>query len=104
MLTPQLTEQIKSLIESSEIMLFMKGDELLPKCGFSAQVVDILKELSLEFHTFDILEDEQVRAGLKEYANWPTFPQLYFKGELIGGSDIVTEMYENGELKELLCP
>lgn len=104
MLTPQLTEQIKSLIESSEIMLFMKGDKLLPKCGFSAQVVDILKELSLEFNTFDILEDEPVRAGLKEYANWPTFPQLYFKGELIGGCDIVTEMYENGELKELLCP
>ncbi len=103
MLTPELKKRISDLIASKEIMLFMKGDKYLPQCGFSAQAVDILNSLELTYTTFDILEDEDVRQGLKEYSDWPTYPQLYYKGELIGGSDILVELYQNGELKDTLC-
>ncbi len=102
-MTEELKEKLKELIDEDEIVLFMKGDKYLPKCGFSAQVVDILNSLELQFTTFDILEDDEVRQGLKEYSKWPTFPQLYHNGELIGGCDIIKEMKENGELQELLC-
>ncbi len=97
-------EQLEKLINSAEIMLFMKGDKYMPKCGFSARVVEILSDLGVEYTTFDILEDEKVRQDLKEFSNWPTYPQLYYRGELIGGCDIVSEMYESDELRELLCP
>ena len=92
----------KQLLKQAPIMLFMKGDKYMPRCGFSARVVDILNDLEAEYITFDILEDEEVRQGLKEYSQWPTYPQLYVKGELVGGCDIIAEMHENGELAQLL--
>ncbi len=94
---------LKQLINSAPIMLFMKGDKYIPQCGFSAQVVEILNALNAEYTTYDILEDEEVRAGLKIYSDWPTYPQLYIKGELIGGCDIVMEMYQAGELQDVLA-
>lgn len=101
-MTEELRSKLKELITSSKVILFMKGDKYMPRCGFSAQVVEILNRLGADFTTYDILDDEEVRQGLKEYSNWPTFPQLYINGDLIGGCDIVTEMYQNGELKALL--
>jgi Grx4 family monothiol glutaredoxin len=92
----------EELTSQAPIMLFMKGDKFDPRCGYSAKVVDILNELNAEYTTFDILEDDIIREGLKEYAEWPTYPQLYIKGELIGGCDIITEMHEAGELKDVL--
>lgn len=95
-----LTERLKNLINSSPVFLFMKGSPEMPQCGFSANVVAILNHLQVGFKTFDILSDMDVRQGLKEYSNWPTYPQLYVKGQLVGGNDIITEMFENGELAE----
>lgn len=83
-------------------MLFMKGTPDKPRCGFSTKVVNALREEGIDFGSFNILEDEEVRQGLKTYSNWPTFPQLYYKGELLGGCDIVMEMKANGELKSSL--
>jgi monothiol glutaredoxin len=80
----------------------MKGNADFPQCGFSANSVSILKHLNQPFKTFDILQDNDIRQGLKEYSNWPTFPQLYFNGKLLGGNDIITEMFEEGELQEVL--
>lgn len=97
-----LEDQLKKLINSSPLMLFMKGTPDSPKCGFSSKVVNALKEEGLEFGSFDILTDEEVRQGVKTYSNWPTYPQLYYKGELIGGCDIVMELRDNGELKSTL--
>ena len=94
-----LNEQIDSLIGSSEIFLFMKGNPDVPQCGFSANVIGMLNSIGAKYKTFDILMDMDIRQGVKEYKNWPTFPQLYVKGELIGGNDIITELYETGELK-----
>jgi len=102
-MTEEFKKHLESLINQSSTVIFMKGDKYLAKCGFSSQVVDVLNHLGVKFTTFDILEDEEVRQGLKEYSNWPTFPQLYHNGELVGGCDIITEMFQNGELKELLC-
>ncbi len=96
-----LEERIKSLLASSEILLFMKGTPDMPMCGFSANVVSILNAVNVSYKTFNILEDMDIRQGLKEYSNWPTFPQLYVKGKLIGGNDIIMEMYEDGELVEI---
>lgn len=101
-LSTTLTSRLKSLINSSAVMLFMKGKPDEPKCGFSRKVVDILKQESVPFESFDILTDEEVRQGLKVYSNWSSYPQLYIKGELIGGSDIVLEMQKSGELKKTL--
>ncbi|KAL0398600.1 UNVERIFIED_CONTAM: Monothiol glutaredoxin-S17 [Sesamum radiatum] len=97
-----LEDRLKRLINSSAVMLFMKGTPDAPRCGFSSKVVNALKEEGLEFGSFDILTDEEVRQGLKTFSNWPTFPQLYYKGELIGGCDIVLELHNNGELKVTL--
>ncbi|KAG6416590.1 hypothetical protein SASPL_124023 [Salvia splendens] len=97
-----LEDRLKQLINSSPAMLFMKGTPDAPKCGFSSKVVNALKEEGLEFGSFDILSDEEVRQGLKTFSNWPTFPQLYHKGELVGGCDIVLELHNNGELKSTL--
>ena len=97
-----LKKKIETLINSSKVFLFMKGTPEGPQCGFSAKVVDILHQLGVTFSSFDIFSDEEIRQGVKEYAHWPTYPQLYVHGKLIGGCDIVMEMAESGELKELL--
>ena len=94
--------QIKDLLEKNKVVLFMKGDPTFPMCGFSARAVAILKELGADFHSVNVLEDEAIRQGIKEYGNWPTIPQLYVNNELIGGSDILMEMFESGELKQTL--
>lgn len=96
-----LNERIKGLIHSAPVFLFMKGNPMMPQCGFSANVVGLLNHLGVEFKTFDILSDMDIRQGVKEYSNWPTYPQLYVKGELIGGNDIIMEMFESGELKSV---
>ncbi|KAH8930032.1 thioredoxin [Atractiella rhizophila] len=98
----QLEKRSKELMTQSDVVLFMKGTPEEPRCGFSQKIVGILKEEKVEFKTFDILKDEGVRSALKTINNWPTFPQLIIKGEFVGGLDVVKEMRENGELKELL--
>ena len=97
-----VTDRIKQHIGGNPVVLFMKGTPDFPQCGFSGQAVAALNAIGKPFAFVNIFEDEEIRQGLKEYSNWPTFPQLYVKGELIGGSDIVVEMYHSGELKELL--
>lgn len=98
----ELSEQIQDLLGSSKVVLFMKGNSQMPQCGFSANSVAILKHLGVPFKTFNILNDPEIRQGLKEFSNWPTYPQLYVNGKLIGGNDIITEMYQNGELQTYL--
>ncbi|KAL6546614.1 Monothiol glutaredoxin-S17 [Orobanche minor] len=97
-----MEDRLKRLIGSSPVMLFMKGTPDGPRCGFSSKVVNALNEVGVGFGSYDILSDEEVRQGLKRYSNWPTFPQLYYKGELVGGCDIVMELRDNGELKDTL--
>jgi len=97
-----LRERIKSTIEGSPVVLFMKGTKNFPQCGFSAKVAGILKEQGVAYRDVNILTDQDLRMGLKEYSNWPTFPQLYVNGELIGGCDIAVELYQSGELKQIL--
>jgi Grx4 family monothiol glutaredoxin len=97
-----LQERLQELINQAPVMLFMKGNPDLPRCGFSKTIVSILQEANIEFSSFNILSDEEVRAGLKEYSDWPTYPQLYAKGQLVGGLDIVKEMVEGGNLKQQL--
>lgn len=94
--------RIEGLLNSNKVMLFMKGSPSFPQCGFSARAVAILKELGAQFGSVDVLEDEEIRQGIKEYGNWPTIPQLYIDKKLIGGSDILMEMYEAGELQDLV--
>lgn len=94
--------RIDELINSHSIMVFMKGTKLMPQCGFSNNVVQILNALGMNFDTFDVLSDMEVRQAIKEYSNWPTIPQIYLKGEFLGGSDILVEMYNSGELREKL--
>ena len=97
-----LRNRIDALVKGNEVFLFMKGSPGAPQCGFSARVVDVLEDVGVPFASFNILSDPDIRQGVKDYANWPTFPQLYVKGEFVGGCDIVTEMYANGELQALL--
>ena len=97
-----INERIKEQLDSNHILLYMKGSPDFPQCGFSGQTVAALKEIGQPFSYVNIFDDEEIRQGLKAYSNWPTFPQLYVDGELIGGCDIVIEMYHSGELKELL--
>ncbi len=97
-----LNDRIKSLINSSKVFLFMKGVPEMPQCGFSANVVGLLNHVGVEFKSFDILSDMDIRQGVKEYSNWPTYPQLYVDGKLVGGNDIIMELYEDGELAEVL--
>jgi len=97
-----MQEQIKKTVEDNTVVLFMKGNANFPQCGFSGRAIQILQSLDTEFVTVDVLSNEEVRQGIKEYSNWPTIPQLYVKGEFLGGSDIMTEMYESGELKQTL--
>ena len=98
----QLKARIDGLIATSPIFVFMKGSKLMPQCGFSNNVVQILNAMAVPFETFDVLSDPEIRQGIKEYSNWPTIPQVYVKGEFIGGSDILIEMYNSGELREQL--
>lgn len=95
-------KRIEDILASDKIVLFMKGNASFPQCGFSARAVGILRECGAQFKTVDILEDEDLRQGIKEYGNWPTIPQLYVNKELIGGSDILMEMFEAGELQDVL--
>ena len=96
-------ERIKQQVTSNPVMLYMKGTPQQPQCGFSANAVRILNTLGVkEFFSVDVLQDEEIRQGIKDYANWPTIPQLYINGEFVGGSDIMTEMHQSGELKKLL--
>ena len=98
----QVQERIEHLLSQQSIVLFMKGTPQFPMCGFSARAVAILQQLGVPFHAVNVLEDQEIREGIKVYGNWPTIPQLYIHKELIGGSDIMMEMYQSGELKKLL--
>lgn len=102
MMDEALRERIKSTVEGAPVVLFMKGTRNFPQCGFSAKVVGILKQEAVEFRDVNILTDPEIRQGLKEYSNWPTFPQLYVKGQLVGGCDIVSSLHESGELAQVL--
>jgi monothiol glutaredoxin len=95
-------QRIEALIATSPVFVFMKGSKLMPQCGFSNNVVQILHSLGVPFETFDVLSDMEIRQGIKDYSNWPTIPQVYLGGEFIGGSDILIEMYNSGELREKL--
>jgi monothiol glutaredoxin len=99
----KVQQRIEALIASSPVYVFMKGNKLMPQCGFSNNVVQILQSLAVPFETFDILSDIEIRQGIKEYSDWPTIPQVYVNGEFIGGSDILIEMYNSGELREKLA-
>jgi monothiol glutaredoxin len=96
-----IKEKITEEISSNNLHLFMKGTPLFPQCGFSSTVVQILTYLEVSFSTTNVLEDENIREGIKEFSNWPTIPQLYLKGELMGGCDIIKEMFESGELQKI---
>ena len=98
-------QRIDELVKNNEVLLFMKGNASFPQCGFSGRAIQILKACGVDpksIKTVNVLEDDEIRAGIKDYSNWPTIPQLYVKGEFIGGSDIMMEMYENGELQQTL--
>ncbi len=98
-------QRIDELVKNNEVLLFMKGNASFPQCGFSGRAIQILKACGVDpksIKTVNVLEDDEIRAGIKDYSNWPTIPQLYVKGEFIGGSDIMMEMYENGELQQAL--
>jgi monothiol glutaredoxin len=100
MMDQNIADQIRREVESNEVVLFMKGTPVFPQCGFSAAVVQILSQLGVKFKGINVLEDPGLRQGIKEFANWPTIPQLYVKGQFLGGCDIVREMAESGELEE----
>lgn len=99
----QSFEQIDQAIKGDDVVLFMKGTPVFPQCGFSSTVVQILSYLGVKFSSVNVLEDMDVREGIKQYSNWPTIPQLYVKGEFVGGCDIIREMFEEGELREFLA-
>ena len=101
-MTDDARARIDSTVKGNDIVLFMKGTPLFPQCGFSSRAVAILEHLGVTYESVDVLQDQGVRQGIKDYSDWPTIPQLYVKGEFIGGSDIMMEMYESGELGQLL--
>jgi monothiol glutaredoxin len=103
MTDPAAAERIRSEISSNDVVVFMKGTPVFPQCGFSAQVVQIFSMLEVKFKAIDVLSDLSLRQGIKDYSNWPTAPQIYIKGEFIGGSDILREMLESGELQKILA-
>ena len=94
--------RIDDIVKNNDVVLFMKGTPLFPQCGFSSRAIAILDRLEAKYETVDVLQDQEIRQGIKTYSDWPTIPQLYVKGEFVGGSDIMMEMFESGELKELL--
>jgi monothiol glutaredoxin len=95
--------RIADLVGNNDVVLFMKGTALFPQCGFSSRAVAILDHLGVPFETVDVLQDPEIRQGIKDYSDWPTVPQLYVKGEFVGGSDIMMEMFESGELQQLVA-
>jgi monothiol glutaredoxin len=99
---PQVFDRIRDEIGKNDVLLFMKGTPVFPQCGFSAAVVEVLSELGVKFHGVNILVDPELRQGIKEFSQWPTIPQLYVKGEFVGGCDIIREMFQAGELQKLL--
>ena len=101
--TTATNERIDALVNANAIVLFMKGTPLFPQCGFSSRAIAILEHLEAPYETVDVLADQEIRQGIKAYSDWPTIPQLYVKGEFVGGSDIMMEMFESGELKQLVA-
>ena len=101
-MTPELKEKIDQLVKENKVLVFMKGSKLMPQCGFSNNVVQILNTLGVDYKTVDVLADYDIRQGIKEYSNWPTIPQIYINGEFIGGSDIAIELYQSGELQQMV--
>ena len=101
-MTPEVKAKIAQLLNQNKIMVFMKGSKLMPQCGFSNNVVQILNTLGVPYETVDILAEPEIRQGIKEYSNWPTIPQIYINGEFVGGSDIAIELYQNGELQQMV--
>ena len=102
-MTDDTNARLAGLVNANDVVLFMKGSPLFPQCGFSSRAISILQHLGVEFESVDVLQDQEVRQGIKAFSDWPTIPQLYVKGEFVGGSDIMMEMYESGELKEMLA-
>lgn len=96
-------ERIGEIVRKNDVVLFMKGTPLFPQCGFSGRAISILDHLGVPFETVDVLQDQEIRQGIKAYSDWPTIPQLYVKGEFVGGSDIMMEMFESGELQQLVA-
>lgn len=103
MMTEDTNARIAQLVDSNDVLLFMKGTPLFPQCGFSSKAVAILQHLNIDFGSVDVLQDQEIRQGIKAFSDWPTIPQLYVKGEFVGGSDIMMEMYESGELSQLFA-
>jgi monothiol glutaredoxin len=99
-MTPEVKARIDALVQTNKIMVFMKGNKLMPQCGFSNNVVQIINTLGVPFETCDVLADQEIRQGIKDYSNWPTIPQVYLNGEFLGGSDILIELYQSGELQQ----
>ncbi len=95
-------ERLREIVDANDVVLFMKGTALFPQCGFSSRAIAILDHLNVPFETVDVLQDPEIRNGIKQFSDWPTIPQLYVKGEFVGGSDIMMEMFEAGELQQLL--
>ena len=103
-MTRNVQEELKQVIDANAVILFMKGNREMPQCGFSARVVEIMNSCDVDYATVDILRDPEVRQGIKVYSNWPTLPQLYIKGEFVGGCDIVTDLHLSGQLETMLEP
>jgi monothiol glutaredoxin len=101
-MAPEVKQRIEDLVNQNKIVVFMKGTKLMPQCGFSNNVVQILNVMGVPYETYDVLDDPEVRQGIKEYSNWPTIPQVYVNGEFIGGCDIMIELYQNNELQQML--
>jgi monothiol glutaredoxin len=99
----QTHDRIDAIVKGHDVVLFMKGTPLFPQCGFSSRAIAILEHLDVGFHSVDVLQDMEIRQGIKAYSDWPTIPQLYVKGEFVGGSDIMMEMFEAGELQALMA-
>jgi monothiol glutaredoxin len=101
-MTPELQARIDEVVKSNKIVVFMKGSKLMPQCGFSNNTVQILNSLGAPYETVDVLQDADIRQGIKEYSNWPTIPQVYINGEFVGGSDVLIELYQQGELQQMV--
>lgn len=101
-MTPELKTRIDDLVQNNKILVFMKGTKLMPQCGFSNNTVQILGSLGVPFETVDVLDDYEIRQGIKEYSNWPTIPQVYINGEFVGGSDVLMELFQQGELQQMV--
>jgi monothiol glutaredoxin len=101
-MTPELNARIEELVKSNKVIVFMKGSKLMPQCGFSNNAVQILNSFGVPYETVDVLADSDIRQGIKEYSNWPTIPQVYINGEFVGGSDVLVELYQQGELQPMI--